>query len=187
MTSTGCRGLFLDRDGVINEDVGYLHEIEKCRFIDGIFDLTRRFIARDFVPVIITNQAGIGRGYYTEADFEALMRWMTREFVRHGATIAAVYHCPDHPTEGLGAYRRDTPRRKPGPGMFLEAAHDLGLDLQRSWSVGDKTTDTEAARAAGIGNLVQFDPLAAEIAKCQDFWIVPRLSGVAELLSREQG
>ncbi len=184
MGETG-RGLILDRDGVINEDRGYLHRIEDCRFIDGIFELTAGFAARGFAIVIATNQSGIGRGYYTEADFERLMTWMTGEFARRGVLIAAVYHCPDHPTEGVGRYRRPHPWRKPGPGMLLQAARDLGLDLARSWTVGHQPRDIEAGRAAGVGTLVRYDPLAREVARCEDFWVVPQLRDLTELLARE--
>jgi D-glycero-D-manno-heptose 1,7-bisphosphate phosphatase len=179
---SGRRGLILDRDGVINHDPGYLHRIDDCRFIDGIFDMTAGFAARGFVIVIATNQAGIGRGYYTEADFHTLMAWMQGEFARRGVAIARVYHCPDHPTAGVGAYRRDNPWRKPGPGMLLQAAADLGLDLARSWTVGDRPGDIEAGRAAGVGTLVRYDPLAPDVRQCDDFWIVPRLDDVTALL-----
>ena len=185
MAATG-RGLILDRDGVINEDTGYLHRIEDCRFVDGIFELTAGFAQRGFTIVIASNQSGIGRGYYTEADFQRLMAWMTGEFGRRGAAIAGVYHCPDHPTEGVGPYRRANPWRKPGPGMLLEAAKDLDLDLARSWTVGDQMSDIEAGRSAGVGTLVRYDPLAPAVARCQDFWIVPRLRAILELLAREQ-
>ena len=186
MAGTG-RGLILDRDGVINEDSGYLHSIEECRFVDGIFELTAAFAARGFAIVIASNQSGIGRGFYTEADFERLMAWMTGEFARAGVTIAGVYHCPDHPTEGVGGYRRANPWRKPAPGMLLQAARDLDLDLARSWTVGDQMSDIEAGRAAGVGTLVHYDPLAPLLARCQDFWIVPRLQAVIELLAKEAG
>jgi D-glycero-D-manno-heptose 1,7-bisphosphate phosphatase len=186
MAGTG-RGLILDRDGVINEDIGYLHRAEECRFVDGIFEMAAGFAARGFVLVIASNQSGIGRGYYTEADFERLMAWMSGEFARQGITIAGVYHCPDHPTEGVGAYRRANPRRKPGPGMLLQAARDLSLDLARSWTVGDQSSDIEAGRAAGVGTLVRYDPLAPAVARCDDFWVVPRLRAVTELLAREAG
>jgi D-glycero-D-manno-heptose 1,7-bisphosphate phosphatase len=186
MAGTG-RGLILDRDGVVNEDSGYLHRIEACRFVDGIFELTAAFAQRGFTIVIASNQSGIGRGYYTEADFEQLMAWMKAEFAGRGVTIAGVYHCPDHPTEGLGAYRRANPWRKPGPGMLLQAARDFGLDLGRSWTVGDQMSDIEAGRAAGVGTLVRYDPLAPAVSRCQDFWIVPRLGAVAELLAKESG
>jgi D-glycero-D-manno-heptose 1,7-bisphosphate phosphatase len=112
---------------------------------------------------------------------------MKAEFARRGVTIAGVYHCPDHPTEGVGRYRRANPWRKPAPGMLLQAALDLDLDLARSWTVGDQMTDIEAGRAAGVGTLVRYDPLAPEVARCQDFWVVPRLEAVTELLSREAG
>src|SRR5579885_2650777 len=143
--------------------------------------------ARGFVIVIASNQSGIGRGYYTEADFERLMGWMKAEFARRGVAIAGVYHCPDHPTEGVGRYRRANPWRKPGPGMLLQAARDLDLDLARSWTVGDKMTDIEAGRAAGVGTLVRYDPLAPAVARCQDFWVVPRLEATVELLAKERG
>src|SRR5579871_3448021 len=179
------RALFLDRDGVINEDTGFLHEIAACRFVDGIFELVGRFTAAGFVPVIVTNQSGIGRGYYTEAAFQSFMAWMRAEFARRGAPIAAVYHCPDHPTEGRGPYRRESPRRKPGPGMFQEAARELGLDLARSWSIGDKPSDLEAGRAAGVGTLVHYDPLVSRVQRCEDYWVVPRLADVGALLAGE--
>ncbi|MGH7125185.1 MAG: D-glycero-alpha-D-manno-heptose-1,7-bisphosphate 7-phosphatase [Stellaceae bacterium] len=186
MAGTG-RGLILDRDGVVNEDTGYLHRIEDCRFVDGIFELTAAFAARGFAIVVASNQSGIGRGYYTEADFERLMGWMKGEFARHGVAIAGVYHCPDHPTEGVGRYRHANPWRKPGPGMLLQAARDLDLDLARSWTVGDQMSDIEAGRAAGVGTLVRYDRLAADVARCQDFWVVPRLRAVVELFAGEAG
>ncbi|HTS90403.1 MAG TPA: HAD family hydrolase [Stellaceae bacterium] len=181
------RALILDRDGVVNEDIGYLHRIEECRFVPGVFELVARFARAGFPTVITTNQAGIGRGLYGEEDFERLMAWMRLEFARRGTPIAAVYHCPDHPTEGIGHYRRANSWRKPGPGMFLQAAADLGLDLARSWTVGDKESDIEAGRAAGVGTLVRYDPLAPAVERCHDFWVVPRLADVAALLAQEEG
>jgi D-glycero-D-manno-heptose 1,7-bisphosphate phosphatase len=179
------RCLFLDRDGVVNHDPGYLHRIEDCRFIDGIFALAQAFAARGFALVIVTNQAGIGRGFFSEADFAALMAWMKGEFARHGAPLDGVYHCPDHPTMGLGRYRRDNDWRKPGPGMLLQAAADLGLDLARSWCIGDKDSDIAAGRAAGIPDLVLYDPAAGAVARRDDHWVVPRLDAVAALIERE--
>src|SRR5439155_20721932 len=99
MAGTG-RGLILDRDGVINEDSGYLHSIEECRFVDGIFELTAAFAARGFAIVIASNHSGIGGGFYTEADFERLMAWMSGEFARVGVTIAGLFYCPDTPSVG---------------------------------------------------------------------------------------
>ena len=152
--------LFLDRDGVINVDHGYVHTPEKTEFIDGIFDLVARAVAAGRVVVVVTNQAGIGRGYYTEAQFAAYTAWMQAEFARRGAPIEGVYFCPDHPEHGIGPYRRDTPMRKPGPGMLLQAAAELQLDLPRSLMVGDTESDIRAGQAAGVGRTVRFHPEA---------------------------
>jgi D-glycero-D-manno-heptose 1,7-bisphosphate phosphatase len=178
----GQRALFLDRDGVINRDTGYLHRAEECVFVDGIFEVAAAFAARGFRLVVATNQSGIGRGYYGEAEFAALMDWMRREFARRGIEIAAVYHCPDHPTEGVGPYRRENPWRKPGPGMMLAAARDLGLDLAASWAIGDKPSDVEAARAAGVGTILHLDSAARETRHEGDRVVVPSLAAATALL-----
>jgi D-glycero-D-manno-heptose 1,7-bisphosphate phosphatase len=183
--SGGARpALFLDRDGVVNHDDGFVHRIADCRFVDGIFEVVVAFAAREFAIVIATNQSGIGRGLFSEADFQDLMQEIRIEFVTRGARIDAVYHCPDHPIEGQGRYRRDSDWRKPKPGMLLQAAHDLGLDLTRSWLVGDKERDLEAGRAAGVGTLVLFDENASRTGRRGDHWIVRRLAEIADLLAR---
>lgn len=186
-TTGGRRGLILDRDGVVNEDIDFLHRIEDCRFIDGIFTMTAAFAARGFAIVIATNQSGIGRGLFTGAEFASLTEYMRGEFARRGVEIAAVYHCPDHPTEGIGPYRRDNPWRKPGPGMLLQAASDLSLDLARSWTVGDKMRDIEAGRAAGVGTPVLYEPAARGVERRQDVWVVPRLGDMVALLEAAEG
>jgi D-glycero-D-manno-heptose 1,7-bisphosphate phosphatase len=183
-TPSARPALILDRDGVINEDTGYVHRADQCRFVDGIFDLAGAFAARGFAIIIATNQSGIGRGLYTEQDFAAFMAWMTAEFARRGVTVAGVYHCPDHPTAGIGAYRRESSWRKPAPGMLLQAARDHGLDLARSWTVGDKPRDIEAGRAAQVGTLVLYDPAAPALGREADYWIVPRLADIGALLVR---
>ncbi len=143
--------LFLDRDGIINVDRGYVHRSDQFEFVPGIFALAR-YAANDlrWPLVVVTNQAGIGRGLFDEAAYQALTRWMCERFAAEGAPIAKVYHCPYHPEFGMGAYRQDHPWRKPKPGMLLQAAADLHLDLARSAIIGDKTSDIEAAAAAGI-------------------------------------
>jgi D-glycero-D-manno-heptose 1,7-bisphosphate phosphatase len=176
------RALILDRDGVINHDVGFLCSIAECRFIDGIFEMCAAFASRGFVIVIATNQSGIGRGHFTETDFATFIDWMRAEFARNGVELAAIYHCPDHPTEGIGPYRRDSDWRKPAPGMFFQAARDLALDLARSWTIGDQAHDIAAGRAAGVGTLVQYDPRAAGVMRREDVWVVPRLADVVALL-----
>ena len=187
IATDGRRGLILDRDGVVNEDTGYVHRIDECRFVAGIFAMTKAFAARGFAIVIATNQSGIGRGLYGEADYAALMDWISAEFGRNGVAIAAAYHCPDHPTAGIGPYRRANPWRKPQPGMILQAAIDLSLDLARSWTVGDRDSDIAAGRAAGVGRLVRYDALAPRVERCDDVWVVPRLADVTALLEAEEG
>ena len=150
---TCYRALFLDRDGVINRDDGYVYRRKDFHFIDGIFELTAAAVVRGFLPIIVTNQSGIGRGYYSERQFLRLMRWVRRQFHRRRAPIAGVYFCPFHPEHGIGRYRQDSFLRKPRPGMLLRAAADFRLDLQRSLLVGDSVSDMEAGRAAGVGKL----------------------------------
>lgn len=150
MSASGVKALFLDRDGVINLDHGYVHRIEQVEFRDGIFELVRAAKLRGYAVVVVTNQAGIGRGFYTEDDFQRLTAWMLTEFEGRDASIDRIYHCPDHPEFGVGAYRRESMFRKPGPGMLLKAATDLGLTLPDSVMVGDTESDIEAGIRAGL-------------------------------------
>jgi D-glycero-D-manno-heptose 1,7-bisphosphate phosphatase len=144
--------LFLDRDGIINVDHGYVHRISEFQFVPGIFDLTRFWTVEVQRPIIvISNQSGIGRGYFDEAQYTELTRWMCQRFAVEGSPIARVYHCPSHPQHASGPYRRDDPWRKPAPGMILQAAADLNLDLACSVIVGDKLSDMEAGVRAGMG------------------------------------
>jgi len=142
--------LFLDRDGVINLDHGYVHRIDDFEFIPGIFSLVRRGRELGYRVIVITNQAGIGRGYYSEVQFFALTEWMKARFQDEGAPLDAVYHCPHHPDHGIGVFRQDSPDRKPRPGMLLRAAREWDLDLHRSALVGDRASDIQAAVAAGV-------------------------------------
>ena len=154
-TQTQAKALFLDRDGVINVEKNYVYRIEDFEFMPGIFELCAT--ARDigFRLVVVTNQAGIGRGYYGEPEFEHLTRWMLSQFQDRNVIIDRVYHCPYHPTAGIGEYRRESFDRKPNPGMLLRAQRDLGLDVASSVLLGDKDSDIEAGRAAGIGHLLK--------------------------------
>jgi D-glycero-D-manno-heptose 1,7-bisphosphate phosphatase len=153
--------LFLDRDGVINVDRGYVHRPDQFEFIPGIFELARFAVQELRWPiVVVTNQSGIGRGLFDEGAFEALTRWMCGRFEAENAPITRVYHCPYHPQFGIGAYRMDHPWRKPKPGMILQAAADLDLDLAESAIIGNSLADIKAAAAAGIGVRVRLDSSA---------------------------
>jgi len=141
---------FLDRDGVINVDHGYVVRREEFAWVPGVLEAAAQLHRAGFALVVVTNQSGIGRGMYTEADFLALSDWMRGEFAAAGAPLAGVYFCPHHPTDAVGAFRTACDCRKPAPGMLLNAARDLGLDLARSILFGDKASDIEAALAAGL-------------------------------------
>lgn len=154
------RALFLDRDGVINIDHAYVCTQEEFQFIDGIFDLCRRAKELDYLIFVITNQAGIGRGYYTEQAFLKLTDWMCGVFKAEDAAIDKVYFCPYHPEHGVGQYKVDSPFRKPEPGMILQAAEEFGVDLKNSILVGDKESDIGAGLAAGVGSNLLYRPAA---------------------------
>ena len=156
MTETpNSPALFLDRDGVINHDAGYIHRIADFRFIDGIFDLCATARDLNYKLVVVTNQSGIGRGYYTEEDFHQLTAWMREAFIAHDVPLDAVYYCPFHP-DGIGQYRKTSQLRKPAPGMLLKARDELGIDLATSVLIGDKESDIEAAHNAKLPLAIRF-------------------------------
>jgi D-glycero-D-manno-heptose 1,7-bisphosphate phosphatase len=144
------RALFLDRDGVVNEEVGYLHRAEEVRFVEGIFSLCRTAAGLGYRLIVVTNQAGIARGYYSEADFEMLMEFMRGELRAEGVELDAVYYCPFHPEHGVGKYKQEHEDRKPGTGMLRRGAQEFGVELSESVLVGDRCSDVGAANAAGL-------------------------------------
>jgi D-glycero-D-manno-heptose 1,7-bisphosphate phosphatase len=152
------RALFLDRDGVINVDHGYVCTRDRFEFVGGIFELCRRAKDLRYLIFVVTNQAGIGRGLYTEEDFEKLTEWMCASFRDRGAPIAKVYSCPFHPEFGIGTYRRESDWRKPGPGMIRQAAKEFDIDLRHSVLVGDRETDIQCGRAAGVACTILYQP-----------------------------
>ena len=158
------KALLLDRDGIVNVDHGYVSDLSRFAFMDGIFALTRHAVDRGFRIAVITNQSGIARGYFTEAAFLELTSQMRGAFLAQGVELAGVFHCPYHPSGTVGSYARDSFWRKPNPGLILEAARRLKLDLARSVFLGDQPTDMEAARAAGVERRVLLSPAAAPAA-----------------------
>ena len=145
------RALFLDRDGVINANHGYVHTPEATDWIEGVFDLVRSARDAGLLPIVVTNQAGIGRGLYDEAAFLEYTRWVHAEFAARGAPLLATFYCPHHAEAGLGEWRIECACRKPAPGMLVAAADGFALDLAGSLMLGDAATDLEAAERAGIG------------------------------------
>lgn len=137
------KALFLDRDGVVNVDGGYVHRIEDFQLVPGILELCRRAKEKGYLVIVVTNQSGIGRGMFTEEDFSRLTDYMKGMFRNAGAEIADVFHCP--------SVDNGHPDRKPNPGLFLKACTAHGLDMASSVSVGDRERDIRAALSAGVG------------------------------------
>ncbi|WP_096017624.1 D-glycero-beta-D-manno-heptose 1,7-bisphosphate 7-phosphatase [Campylobacter lanienae] len=138
------KALFLDRDGVINKDPGYVYRIEDFEFMPGIFAALRGFIELGFEIFVVTNQSGIGRKYYTQADFDKLSEYMINEFKAQGVNIKKIYYCPHAPDDNCEC-------RKPKFGMFLKALSEFNIDMKNSIMIGDKQSDIDAASGAGVG------------------------------------
>ncbi|NMP17745.1 D-glycero-beta-D-manno-heptose 1,7-bisphosphate 7-phosphatase [Thalassotalea sp. Y01] len=148
------KALFLDRDGIINVDHGYVYKAADFEFVDGIFTLCQKANEKGYDIFVITNQSGIARGLYSEQDFFELSRWMSERFAEHDVIIKDVYFCPHHPVKGNAPYKKQCQCRKPEPGMILKAAQQHNIDLQNSIFIGDKTSDMVAAQRAGIESRV---------------------------------
>jgi D-glycero-D-manno-heptose 1,7-bisphosphate phosphatase len=164
MNASGSRpALFLDRDGVLNRDRGYVARVEDFEWIDGAVDCIRNFNARGWYVFVVTNQTGIAFDYYTLDDMTRLHDWMTASLIKQGAHIDHIYYCPYHEDGENPLYRRHSEDRKPRPGMMLRAIAEYPVDVARSFMIGDKAKDIHAAGAAGIagflftgGNLAEF-------------------------------
>jgi D-glycero-D-manno-heptose 1,7-bisphosphate phosphatase len=154
---------FLDRDGVINVDLGYVHRVEDLEYIPGVAAAIRRLNQAGYLVIVVTNQSGIGRGYYDEAAMDAVHKALRDMLAQSGAAIDAVYACPFHPEAEIERYRHpDHPDRKPNPGLLQRAMRDFPIDRERSFMIGDKDSDMEAARRAGVaGHLFQGGDLDA--------------------------
>lgn len=145
------KACFLDRDGVINFDTAYVHRWEEFDFVPGAVQAMRLLKGAGFCLIVVTNQSGIARGRYTEEQYQLLTSQLIEYLRRQDVELTAVYHCPHHPAGVVKKYAIDCSCRKPQPGMLLKAAEEHGIDLQCSFLVGDKPSDIEAARKAGVG------------------------------------
>jgi D-glycero-D-manno-heptose 1,7-bisphosphate phosphatase len=156
---------FVDRDGVINEERRHVGRIADFQLLPGAINGLGRLASLGYALVVVTNQAGIAKGLYTQGDYDLLTDHMRSLLAGQGITLAGVYHCPHHPQASVPSLRLDCDCRKPRPGLLLRAAAELGLDLRGSVLVGDKRSDLEAGRAAGVGRRVLVrsgHPIAAQ-------------------------
>lgn len=154
---------FFDRDGVLNVDVNYLYKIEDFQWIPGAIEAIRYYNEKGYLVIVVTNQSGVARGYYTEDDVHKLHHWMQAELSQQGAHIDAVYHCPHHIEGVIAQYKRACNCRKPEPGLIEQALEQWPINKEQSLLIGDKPSDVTAAKAAGIkgylfpgGNLYHF-------------------------------
>jgi D-glycero-D-manno-heptose 1,7-bisphosphate phosphatase len=155
--------VFFDRDGVLNRDIGYLHRPEEVEWLEDAQKAVRLCNDAGYFVFVVTNQAGVARGYYGEADVHRLHAWMNAELARAGAHVDAFEYCPHHPYGVEGSYRRPCRRRKPEPGMLLDLLSDWPVDKDASFLIGNMQSDLDAAAGAGLaahlyqeGSLAQF-------------------------------
>ncbi|MFH8133509.1 D-glycero-beta-D-manno-heptose 1,7-bisphosphate 7-phosphatase [Pantoea osteomyelitidis] len=146
--------IFLDRDGTLNVDHGYVHEIDNFQFIDGVIEAMRELKNMGFALVLVTNQSGIARGMFTEDQFMQLTEWMDWSLADRDVDLDGIYYCPHHPEGSVAEYRQECDCRKPQPGMLLSAQKELHIDMAASYIVGDKPDDMHAGAAAGVGTKV---------------------------------
>ena len=173
---------FLDRDGVINVDHGYVSRWEDFEFLPGVPEALRSLGKAGYQLIVISNQSGIGRGFYSEADLEELNRRIAHHLQELWAIeMTGFYHCPHHPTDALGDYLTRCECRKPAPGMILRAAEEHNIDLAGSLLVGDKRSDIEAGKAAGVGRLFHVST-ATNMEPVADCVAVSSLREVADKL-----
>ncbi|HIF9378990.1 TPA: D-glycero-beta-D-manno-heptose 1,7-bisphosphate 7-phosphatase [Photobacterium damselae] len=142
--------VFIDRDGVINVDHGYVHTTDDFEYVEGVFAACKKLKEMGYLLVLVTNQSGIARGMFTEDEFLSLTEWMDWNFVDNGVEFDGIYYCPHHP-EGQGDYRQECDCRKPKPGMLISARDYLKIDMAQSVMIGDKADDMTAAKAAEVG------------------------------------
>lgn len=163
------KALFLDRDGIINIDHGHVFEIEKFDFVDGIFDLCQKAQENGYLIIVVTNQAGIGKGFYTQEQFLELTQWVEQEFQKREINISKTFYCPYHIEAKVEKYRQDSFDRKPNPGMIVKAIAEFDVDPEQSIMIGDKETDMQAAKAANIATKYLFDKEGIMSTKASDF------------------
>lgn len=176
------RAVFIDRDGTLNVEKEYLHRVEECELIPGAEQAIRLLNQAGWLVVVVTNQSGVARGYYNEQDVAALHHHLAALLSRSGAHVAGWYYCPHHPS-GSEPYNCPCTCRKPLPGMLLQAAKELAIDLSVSWMVGDKLADVEAGRAAGCRPILvrtgygqlESAHLPESVAVCDDLAAAARL------------
>ncbi|HEY6231330.1 MAG TPA: D-glycero-beta-D-manno-heptose 1,7-bisphosphate 7-phosphatase, partial [Pyrinomonadaceae bacterium] len=148
------RAVFMDRDGTISEEVGYINHPSRFRLFPYAIDAIRHLNQNGWLAIVVTNQAGVARGYFSEQMVETVHADMTRQVLDGGGHLDAIYYCAHHPSVGEPPYRIDCDCRKPKPGLIMRATEDFDIDLQQSWMVGDRYSDIELAHNAGVKSML---------------------------------
>ncbi|KMK51959.1 D,D-heptose 1,7-bisphosphate phosphatase [[Actinobacillus] muris] len=180
------KAVFLDRDGTINLDHGYVHQIDDFQFIDGVIEALLALKKQGYLLVLVTNQSGIARGYFSEDQFLQLTEWMDWSLADRGVDLDGIYYCPHHP-EGQGEFRQHCDCRKPQAGMFIQAIRDLNIDPSQSIMVGDKLEDMQAAQNAGVAYkmLVRTGKAVTEAAEAAADCVIDSLADLPLLLAKQ--
>nr|WP_226374635.1 D-glycero-beta-D-manno-heptose 1,7-bisphosphate 7-phosphatase [Pantoea stewartii] len=178
--------IFLDRDGTLNVDHGYVHEIDHFQFINGVIEALQQLKKMGFALVVVTNQSGIARGMFSEDQFMQLTEWMDWSLADRDVDLDGIYFCPHHPDATVEAYRQQCDCRKPQPGMLLAAQEELHIDMAASYMVGDKLEDMQAAQAAGVGKKVLVrsgKPVTPEGEALAD-WVIESLAALPSRIKK---
>ncbi|QOF67828.1 D-glycero-beta-D-manno-heptose 1,7-bisphosphate 7-phosphatase [Actinobacillus sp. GY-402] len=179
------KAIFLDRDGTLNIDHGYVHRIDDFHFIEGSIEALQKLKAMGFLLVLVTNQSGIARGYFSEEQFLQLTEWMDWSLADRGVDLDGIYYCPHHP-QGQGEYKQDCDCRKPKSGMLLQAIRELNIDPAQSFMVGDKVEDLLAAQGAKVRSKILVKtgkPITPEGEQLADY-VIDSISDLPNLLNR---
>lgn len=175
------KALFLDRDGIINIDHGYVSTPNDFEFCEGIFSLCKRFEAEGFLIIVVTNQSGIGRGYYSTEAFLQLNKWMVNQFSIQGVNIRDTFYCPHHPQKAQGEYLKDCDSRKPNTGMFERAKEKYAIDMSASVMIGDRMSDMQASEAASVGHRYLLSNNLHQADNSASYQRIDSLQGAADL------
>lgn len=189
------RAIFLDRDGTINVEKGYLYKIQDFEYIEGVIEALKKLYEAGFLLAVITNQSGIARGYYTEEDFHKLNDWMKDDLNKKGVSIAGTYYCPHHPESMIHEYRINCECRKPRIGLFQQAANDFDIDMEHSYAIGDKYRDVAVCEKMPVQGILLDDALEknekellekADKKMIKNLWYARDLSQASEMILQRE-
>ena len=182
------KAVFLDRDGTLNIDYGYVHDIDHFHFIEGIIEALKKLKEMGYLLVLVTNQSGIARGFFTEEQFLQLTEWMDWSLADRGVDLDGIYYCPHHPEAKFAEFKQDCDCRKPKSGMLLQAIEELKIDPSRSIMIGDKVDDLLAGKGAKINTniLVRTGKEITPEGESSADYVLDSIADLPRLISRQK-